>query len=87
MTGIARVGVDTAGNVIIGDLAPTVFVDGSPIVVLGATVTGHGLAPHDSPTMSSGSSTVFANGIAVCRAGDLATCGHTASGSSDVFAG
>ena len=87
MTGIARVGVDTAGDIIIGDLAPTVFVDGSPIVVIGASITSHGLPPHANSTMSFGSATVFANGIAVCREGDLATCGHAASGSSDVFAG
>ena len=52
-----------------------------------SAVTGHGDAPHDSPTMAVGSSTVFVNGIAVCRAGDTATCGDAASGSGDVNAG
>jgi uncharacterized Zn-binding protein involved in type VI secretion len=37
--------------------------------------------------MASGSGSVIVNGIGVCRAGDSATCGHTASGSSDVIAG
>ena len=37
--------------------------------------------------MIAGSNNVFINGIAVCNAGDLATCGHPASGSSNVFVG
>lgn len=87
MPGISRVGVDAAGGTITGNLAPTVFVNGSPIAVKGAAVAGHGPSPHASPTMSGSSSTVYANGIQVCRAGDAATCGHAASGSGDVNAG
>jgi uncharacterized Zn-binding protein involved in type VI secretion len=37
--------------------------------------------------MKGHSGTVKANGIPICRAGDDATCGHTASGSGDVKAG
>jgi uncharacterized Zn-binding protein involved in type VI secretion len=87
MPGIARVGVDTAGGTITGNLAPNVNINGSPIVVKGATVQGHGLGPHASPTMDGCSSTVFANGIPVCREGDAATCGHPATGSGSVNAG
>ena len=87
MPGISRVNVDTAGGTITGNLAPTVFVQGSPIAVFGAAVASHGLSPHDNPTMSGSSSTVRANNILVCRAGDAATCAHTASGSSTVNAG
>jgi uncharacterized Zn-binding protein involved in type VI secretion len=87
MPGIARVGVDKAGGVVTGNLAPTVFVNGSPIVVIGATVAGHGLAPHASPTMVEGAVDVFANGIGICRTGDLASCGHPISGSSNVLTG
>lgn len=88
MPGIARVGVDTAGGTITGNLAPTVLVNGSPVAVKGAAVAGH--APggvHLNPTMDGASATVFANGIPVCRAGDAATCGHAASGSGTVSAG
>lgn len=85
MSGIARVGIDTAGGVIIGNLAPTVFADGSNVTVVGASVENHGLSPHDSPTMSGSSPNVFANGILVSREGDTATCGHVSTGSSDVF--
>jgi uncharacterized Zn-binding protein involved in type VI secretion len=87
MPGISRVGVDSAGGTITGNLAPTVFVNGSPIAVTGAAVAGHGLPPHNAPTMSGSSSTIYANGIKVCRAGDAATCGDAASGSGNVNAG
>jgi uncharacterized Zn-binding protein involved in type VI secretion len=86
MPGVTRKGTDSAG----GSLAagsPNVFVDGAAAVRIGDAVTGHGDAPHNSPTMSAGSGSVFVNGIGVCRAGDAATCGHTASGSGDVNAG
>ena len=86
MAGIARATQDTAGGIITGVLAPTVFVNGKPVACKGATVAGHGLAPHSSPTMDGASSKVYANGIAVCRAGDAATCGHTATGSGTVNA-
>lgn len=88
MPGISRVGVDAAGGTIIGNLAPTVFVNGAPIAVKGAEVASHGPAPHSpKPVMVGCSSTVFANGIPVVRAGDSASCGHAATGSGDVFAG
>ena len=87
MPGISRVGVDTAGGTIIGNLAPTVRINGSSVVVTGASVASHGTGPHASPTMSGHSSTVRANGIFICRAGDAATCGHVATGSSTVSAG
>jgi uncharacterized Zn-binding protein involved in type VI secretion len=87
MPGISRVGVDAAGGTIVGNLAPTVFVNGSPIAVQGAAVAGHGRSPHSSPIMVGASGTVKANGIPVCRAGDSASCGHPASGSGNVNAG
>lgn len=87
MPGVSRVNTDSAGGTIVGVLAPTVFVNGANIVCQGAAITGHGIAPHDAPTMSGHSSTVNANGIPICRAGDLATCGHICTGSTDVNAG
>ncbi len=87
MPGISRVGVDAAGGTIVDNLAPTVFVNGAPIVVNGAGVASHGSSPHSAAVMSGSSGTVKAHGIFVCRAGDAATCGHTASGSSTVNAG
>lgn len=87
MPGVARVNQDAAGGLIIGALAPTVYVNGQPIAVQGAPVQGHGVGTHAAPVMHDHSSTVYAGGIAVCRAGDAASCGHPASGSGNVFAG
>lgn len=86
MPGVSRVNQDTAGGTITGNLAPTVFVDNKPIAVKGAAVANHGISPHSSPVMSGHSGNVFANNIAICRAGDAASCGHGATGSGDVFA-
>jgi uncharacterized Zn-binding protein involved in type VI secretion len=87
MPGVSRVNTDSAGGTIIGALAPTVYVNGQNIVCQGSDVQGHGTGAHASPTMTDHSSTVKANGILICRAGDAASCGHAASGSSTVFAG
>ncbi|MBB3017718.1 putative Zn-binding protein involved in type VI secretion [Microvirga lupini] len=89
MPGISRVGVDAAGGTIIGNLAPTVFINGAPCAVQGADVAPHPpFPPHSAaPVMVGHSSTVFACGIPVCRAGDQASCGHAATGSGNVFAG
>ena len=87
MPGISRVGVDAAGGTIVGNLAPTVLVNGSPIAVKGAAVAGHGLGSHSGPVMVGSLRSVTANGIPVCRAGDAASCGDAASGSGNVNAG
>lgn len=87
MPGISRVGIDKAGGVVTGNLAPTVFVNGAPIVVKGATIEPHGPQPHGSPVMDEASVDVFANGIGICRTGDLATCGHPITGSRNVLTG
>lgn len=87
MPGVARVGQDTAGGVLLNGGNSTVFVNGSPGAVLGTQVSGHGDAPHSGPSMITASSTVFFNGIPVCRQGDAASCGHTSTGSGNVSAG
>lgn len=86
MTGISRVNLDTAGGLIVGNLAPTVYIEGYNVVCLGAEVEPHGPGEHNSAIMVEGSSNVFANNISICRQGDLASCGHPATGSSNVFA-
>ncbi|MBV6447284.1 PAAR domain-containing protein [Nitrosomonas sp.] len=87
MPGVARVDQDVAGGLIIGVLAPSVFVNSRNIAVLGAQVQGHASGPHASPVMAESSVTVFANGIGVCKVGDQASCGHPTNGSNNVFAG
>jgi len=88
-TGICRDN-DSAG----GDLIPsqsTVYANGEKVIVNGNSVAPHDPCPvvpiHCSATMIAGSKNVFIGGIAVCNAGDLATCGHAASGSSNVNVG
>ncbi|RYA23898.1 hypothetical protein CRU96_05685 [Malaciobacter halophilus] len=87
MSGICRVGVDSAGGVILGGGQNFVYANGALVAVDGDPVAPHGVAPHAAPVMIAGSKNVFINGIAVCNAGDLATCGHASSGSSNVNVG
>lgn len=70
------------GGVLLCALAPTVFVNGVVIAVLGDPSTPDSLCPvpggpHCAPAASSGSGTVFAGGKPVHRGGDLRTCGAT----------
>lgn len=86
MPGIARVGLDTAGGTILGGGQSTVYVNNQLAAVIGDAVAGHGIGPHAGPTMVEGSGDVFAENIGVCREGDAASCGDTATGSTDSFA-
>lgn len=86
MPGIARdAGADSAGGAIIQG-SPNVFANNRPVARVGDAVAGHGRGPHSGPRMAAGSGNVLTNNIPTCRAGDPATCGHPASGSSNVFA-
>lgn len=64
--------------------AITVIALGSPVIVVGDAVGAHPAAPfgvgYHSGAMAVGSPTVRVNGIAVCRNGDLCSCGHVISG-------
>lgn len=86
MAGISRAGIDTAGGVILTG-SSTVRVNGFPIALNGAPVTPHGDDAHAGASMIATTGTVFVNGTAVVRAGDAATCGDIASGSSTVNIG
>jgi uncharacterized Zn-binding protein involved in type VI secretion len=58
--GATRVGVDTAGGIIEGPGAVTVFINGAPASLPGDAIVGHGLPPHSGPvTVPSPSTTVF----------------------------
>ena len=83
-------GICRDNDAAVGDLIPsqsTVFANSEEVIVDGDAVAGHGLPPHAAPTMIAGSNNVFVGGVAVCNAGDLATCGDAATRSSDVFVG
>lgn len=88
-TGISRDN-DTAS----GDLVPTqntVFANGKKVIVHGDGVESHPpcdtVPIHCSATMTAGSKNVFIGKVAVVNAGDSASCGHTSTGSSNVFVG
>jgi len=87
MPGISRVGLDTAGGLIVGVLQTKVKVENRYVALIGAAIQSHGSGSHGSAIMIGGSSKVFIQGIGVCRQGDSASCGHFATGSSKVFAG
>ncbi|MCI0430676.1 MAG: hypothetical protein L0210_09070 [Rhodospirillales bacterium] len=87
MPGIARQGLDAAGGTQLAGGQNTVYANGARIVVLGDPVAGHGEAPHAAPVMATASAAVHVGGIRLCRAGDLASCGHASTGSADVLAG
>lgn len=82
MSGIAVVGQDSAGGTQLGGGQSWFTVDGSPVVLLGDPVAGHGISPHDSPVMVGSSSWMTLDGVPVCRAGDAASCGHVSTGRS-----
>ncbi len=87
MLGISRVVQDSAGGPILSSANSTVFANGLMVAVRGAAVAGHGQNEHAGAIMVGASGTVFASGINVCRQSDSASCGHTATGSGNVFAG
>jgi len=82
MPGIARVGIDTAGGTITGSPQSFARVGGALVACVGATVAGHGTGAHAAPVMAQGSAFARINGIAICRAGDAASCGDAATGAS-----
>lgn len=85
MPAIARNG-DPCGGTIIATALNT-LVNGLRIARIGDAITSHGTGLHAVATLVTGSATVFAEGISVCRVGDFADCGHTISaGSLDSFA-
>lgn len=93
MPGAARNNIDTInGGVQLSGPQSTVNVEGQLWVVIGWKGASHPPCPKPKIhcagnwSMVQGSSNVYAEGIPVCRAGDLASCGHATTGSSTVYA-
>lgn len=82
MPGIARVSSDTAGGTQLGGGQDFCRIDGDLIVLLGDDVAGHGPGAHAAPVMAEGSPFARINGIPICRAGHLASCGDASTGSN-----
>jgi len=84
MHGIARRSLDSAGGTQLAGGQDFVTVEGELWVLLGDPVEGHGPGVHAGPTMAEGSPFVFIDGVAVCREGHLASCGHASTGSASM---
>lgn len=81
-----RLYADNAGGQAVLTDNGTVFANGFLLMRLGDRVESHGVSPHSPiPDMVTASPTVFAEGKPVCGVGDLARCGHSATGSGSVF--
>lgn len=84
MPGIARKNLDSAGGTQLAGGQDFVRVEGELVVLLGDPVQGHGTGTHAAPVMAEGSPFARINGIPVCRAGHLASCGHASTGSASM---
>ncbi|MCW8918903.1 MAG: hypothetical protein OQL08_08830 [Gammaproteobacteria bacterium] len=84
MFGVSRKTADSAGGLLLAGGQDFVRVDGLDVVLQGDPVQGHGEGEHAGPVMAEGSSFVRISGVAVCRAGHLASCGHASTGSDYV---
>lgn len=69
--------------------SPDVYVNSNLVIRQTDTYEGHKVGdPHIGRKVSTGSSTVFANGLQLARQGDPIDCGaKILTGSGDVFAG
>lgn len=85
--GVTRVSTDRASGLIVGPGSANVFVEGKKVSLDGDRVADHGSNKHNAPTMKGSISTISVNGKKPIVQSDVATCGHTASGSSTVFFG
>ena len=81
---VSLVGIDTAGGTIKGPGKPNWTWNGAPISVVGDDVENHGPGVHQGPKMVQGSGWMTIDGIPVVHAGDAASCGHQATGSSQM---
>ena len=87
MAGVSRVAIDSAGGIILGPGAQTVFVNGLNVSVLGDAVEGHGDGSHASPIIITASQKVYAEGQGIVRDVDTTSCGKNPTGSGEVFIG
>lgn len=82
---VSLVGVDSAGDKIIGPGKPNWTWNGKPMSVVGDAVTPHAPGPHMAATIRDGSPWMAIDGIPVTRATSSATCDHVATGSADMY--
>jgi len=91
MAAVSRVGDQNQVGGAIKRGADSVFVNGIAIGLHVSGITPHAPwgrphPPHEAATTTSGSSTVFAEGVPVLKVGSGNSCGHSiVQGSPDVF--
>jgi len=91
MAALSRVGDKNQEGGAILKGASTVFANGKNVGLKGNQLTEHAPygrphGPHIAATVTVGSPTVFADGIAVARVGSQNSCGHSmVQGSDNVF--
>jgi uncharacterized Zn-binding protein involved in type VI secretion len=56
--------------------AMQVFINGKKVARIGDAIEPHGSGEHAHAVLTQGSETVVAEGKAICRFGDMASCGH-----------
>jgi len=78
MSAVLLDGQSTAGGIIRSSGNSSVFVNGIRVIVLGDPVDCHNHGNNTvCPNMIQSSGNVYADGIAICREGDLSSCGHS----------
>lgn len=80
--GIARRTLDRAGGAQLAGGQGWFRVDGQLVVLLGDPVEPHGPAAHAAPVMVEASTWLRLDGVPVCRAGNLASCGDPTTGAA-----
>lgn len=87
MPSVGRVGLDSAGGVVLAG-SFSVLVNDMPVVRQGSPISDHGTSSkHDAAVMATGLPSVLVEDIAICRTFDTSSCGHMLFSFSDVEAG
>lgn len=87
MPGIAKIGISTAGGIIISNtVSCNVFINGAQAALDGANIAPHGDGSHSNAKMVGSSGSVFINGLGIVRQGDASSCGHVATGDGSISA-
>jgi len=87
--GVTRESLDTCAGTVLTPPQTTVFANQKLVAVIETPIAAHSPCPkpyiHCVAKMSSGSDDVFAENKKVCRRDDSCSCGHSSTGSEDVF--
>jgi uncharacterized Zn-binding protein involved in type VI secretion len=79
---VSLIGIDQAGDTIVGPGNPNWTWNGVPISIVGDTIKPHKAGPHIAAKITVGSPWMTIEGIPVTRAGSAASCGDVATGSA-----